>query len=345
MKRTIGFAGLTLVLSLGVLGGSAFGAPVVKNPALSVYARPQRLVALPSGRRINLDCSGQGSPTIILNPGLNGSATVWKTVKDALVQRTRVCAWDPPGLGWSDPSAEPQDAAHAAADLAAALNAAGISGPYVVVGHSAGGYVSLLFADRHRAEVAGMVLVDPSLPDQFAIEESAVKGLGEQGRQFAIGQAAKLRRCAAKVKAGGRLEDGCVTYYPEFPDDLVAALRRLDADPARLETKASIEDQFEPSSRQVVDPRRDYGTLPLIVLTAGRPSALPPELADSQSAIDQRWSEGHDALAALSRNGSNRIVEGAGHMIQTEKPQAVIAAVEEVLGQARSRLARTKASP
>jgi pimeloyl-ACP methyl ester carboxylesterase len=321
------FSGLVLALALA---GPAHAQPA-KDPSLSVYARPQQLVTLADGRRINLDCAGQGRVTVVLIAGLNGGASLWSKVKAGLAPTTRVCAWDPPGLGWSDPSPQPQDAAHAAADLTAALKAAGIGGPYLLVAHSAGAYPALLAADAHRPDLAGLVLVDPSIPDMIALEAAAAQPLADFDRADLARMAKVQRDCAAQLRAGQAPAKGCGFYFPEMPDDLVAALRRLDADPARIETRASIAEQFEASSRQAVNPARDYGDLPLIVLTAGRAPWLPPELAAESPKLSALWTKGHDALAALSRRGVNRTVEGAGHMIPLERPDAVTGAVLEVL--------------
>lgn len=325
MRRV--FSGLLLALAL--TGPAAAQPP--KDPALSAYAKPHQLVTLADGRRINLDCAGQGRVTVVLIAGLNGAASLWSKVKAGLAPTTRVCAWDPPGLGWSDPSPEPQDAAHVAADLTAALKAGGIGGPYVLVAHSAGAYPALIIADKDRADVAGLVLVDPSIPDMIALEAVASQPLADFDRGDLAHMAKAQRDCAAQLRAGPAPANGCVRYFPEMPDDLVAAMRRLDAEPARIETRASIAEQFEASSHQAVNPARNYGDLPLIVLTAGRPPWLPPELAANVPKLSALWTKGHDDLAALSRHGVNRTVEGAGHMIPLERPDAVTGAVLEVL--------------
>jgi pimeloyl-ACP methyl ester carboxylesterase len=90
-------------------------------------------------------------------------------VQPAIAETTRACAWDRAGFGFSDPSPERQTVDHTTNDLEQALVKGGIHGPYIVVGHSLGGYESLLFADRHPREVVRMVLVDPAYPDQAAI--------------------------------------------------------------------------------------------------------------------------------------------------------------------------------
>ena len=167
------------LLILGVLlltaAGQSSSPPPPVDLAFDRYATTAMLVALPRGRRLNLDCRGCGGPTVLLFPGLTAWSETWLRVHDRLASKRRVCAFDPAGFGFSDASSEPQDAAHIVVDLEAGLKAAGITGPFVVVGHSAGGLQALIFADRHKRQVSGMVLIDPSYPGVAAELEGVVR--------------------------------------------------------------------------------------------------------------------------------------------------------------------------
>jgi pimeloyl-ACP methyl ester carboxylesterase len=162
-----------VVLLLAILLIAVLAAPVAaqgeSSRQIAPYLMPQRLVRIAGGRTINLVCLGHGSPTVVLTAGLTGWSLVWWRVQGPLSRRTRVCAWDPAGLGFSSPSPEPQDAINETEDLEQALKGAHLGGPYVMVAHSAGAYVALLFADQHRRAVLGMVLVDPSIPNEDAV--------------------------------------------------------------------------------------------------------------------------------------------------------------------------------
>lgn len=139
------------------------------------YRLPPPYVA--SGFRIEVnriptyvDCRGSGSPTVILESGLGTGAAGWGFVPERLVQAgVRVCSWDRPGIGNSEPMGR-----HGAVDLAEhlrrTLDAAGERGPFVVVGHSLGGVYARIFAARYRDEVTGIALIDPYLPDVRPIE-------------------------------------------------------------------------------------------------------------------------------------------------------------------------------
>ncbi len=235
------------------------------------------------------------------------------------------------------------------------MKVAAIEGPYVMVGASLGAYNTLRFTDLHRQRVVGMVLVDPAIPDQFELFKHFAP------KVVATGDAAvkRLQDCAAglqngNVKRGTPRFEQCTAYrsLPPLFSHLTAALERLNADPARLLTQASSQELFSllpTDSREVINTRRHYGDLPLIVLTGGRDNiavppgtrgaATPAELAEFNRQVarfvKEAWVPAHDAYAALSTRGRKQLVPDSGHNIQVEKPQAVVSAVIEVLDSVR----------
>jgi pimeloyl-ACP methyl ester carboxylesterase len=322
------------------------------------YLTPQRVVPIEKGRTINLVCLGQGSPTVILTAGLGHWSWWWLNVQLPLAERTRVCAWDRAGYGFSSPSPEPQDTVHTTADLERALKKGGIAGPYVMVGISLGAFESLRFTDLHRESVVGMVLVDPEIPDRAAIEDRLAPKLASVWR--ALGEQAVKRRedCAEELRSGtvkkGTPQFERCTAAPGVPDFFPrqrAAMARLNADPARLLTQASTEKERYNSSREMINAQRRYGDMPVIVLTAGRNeaalfaglSALPPgtpaELAQLHEQLARflrdGWGPAHEAYAALSTRGRHRVVPDSSHLMIVDKPAAVISAVVEVLDESR----------
>lgn len=146
--------------------------PVVVEAALEYgewHEAPARgrLVDVGGGRRLYLNCTGTGSPVVVLAAGLGGGAASWGWIAPEVARETRVCAFDRAGRGWSDPAPKPQDGEGVAQDLGAALTAAGETGPYVLVGHSFGGLYARAFAARYPERVAGVVLLDASDPQMF----------------------------------------------------------------------------------------------------------------------------------------------------------------------------------
>ena len=111
---------------------------------------------------MHLYCIGEGSPTVVLEAGGYAESLWWYQVQNQLAEHTQVCSYDRAGLGWSEPDPQPgaRTPAEIADELHRLLTNAGISGPYVMVGHSLGGMYVRMYAIQYPDEVAGMVLVD-----------------------------------------------------------------------------------------------------------------------------------------------------------------------------------------
>jgi pimeloyl-ACP methyl ester carboxylesterase len=315
------------------------------------YASTENSARLPDGRTIHLVCMGRGSPVVILTAGGSGWSVNWAKVQPAIAAKTRVCSWDPAGLGLSSPSSQPQTSDNLTSDLQAALKARGIDGPYVMVGHSLGAYPSLLFADRQPSRVVGMVLVDPALPDQAAIFDRITPAQSAWLKSLPS-PVPFLEKCAAALRSGavhpgGADPDGCLRapdWPPDWPTGFRAALNQnyVGAPPATtaaaLDTIASSMRSADQDSRIVINPARNYRDMPLIVLTAsefsvppGFPAAAKAEIPAEQAA----WRRGHQAYAALSTRGVERVVPNSTHEMLDGTPQAVVDAIGQVVDEAR----------
>ena len=118
------------------------------------------------GRMMHIHCTGDGNPTVILDSGLGDSYLSWRKVQPEIARFTRVCSYDRAGLGFSDPSSQARKSKVIAEELHALLQAASVPPPYVIVGHSLGGYNVRVYASLYGSDIVGMVLVDASHPDQ-----------------------------------------------------------------------------------------------------------------------------------------------------------------------------------
>jgi pimeloyl-ACP methyl ester carboxylesterase len=281
------------------------------------------LAKLPDGRRIALYCQGVGTPIVILDSGLGMGASVWRRVQPELARKTRTCSYDRAGYGLSDPGPLPRDAQHIVADLDAALHAANLAGPDILVGHSMGGFDMRLYANLHRASVAGMVLVDPSIDGD---DKPLIAASAAWARQTAADDQAAMtciRAAAASriPRRRGRRASSC----PPPPAS-------VQARPEMAQAVLSERENLAASSDEVAATQIRYGALPLIVLTAGaqfgRETGLP--LADRE-VLFAVWRNGHKRIAQLSDIGVERVVEGASHLIQIADPGAVVEAVDEVM--------------
>ena len=119
------------------------------------------------GHRLYIECTGSGSPAVVLQSGLGESSSYWARIAPAVAASTTVCTYDRAGHGRSDEAAGPQDGIALATDLHTLLERAGVAGPYVLVGHSSGGPYVRVFAARYPDQVAGMVLLDAQPADAF----------------------------------------------------------------------------------------------------------------------------------------------------------------------------------
>lgn len=252
------------------------------------------------GRSLYILCMGTGSPTILLESGWGTNYGYWSKVMLEISKTTRVCAYDRAGMGQSDPAPAPRTARDLMMDLHALLTEAHVPGPYVLVGHSLGGYIVRLYADEYPEEVIGMVLVDSSHPDQ--------------GPAF------------------------LAALPPESPDNsqCVKNVRNSFADTADPQEQPEGLD-FEASAAQVRD-LGGLGDLPLGVVTAGRGvcdagAGGPADVAG----VDRAWQDLQKDLAKLSSNSIQVIAENSGHMIPTEQPEAVIEVIQQVMEMAASR--------
>jgi pimeloyl-ACP methyl ester carboxylesterase len=187
---------LAIVVGLGaglVLDVARTGGPLgwlarhgLGGVGILAYRAEGRLVTLPDGRRLYLDCRGVESPTVVLVGGLGAGAETWTVVQPALAATTRTCAYDRPGVGRSD-AGTTADHATAAADLQALLAAAGEGGPFVLVGHSLGADMARVMASADRARVLGLGLIDGFEPDLF--NASTLPLLGPYADAYAADQA------------------------------------------------------------------------------------------------------------------------------------------------------------
>lgn len=282
---------------------------------------PAQRVQLSDGRHLALYCQGTGSPAVIFDSGLGLDGAVWARVQPEVSRMTRACSFDRAGYGGSDEGPAPRDATHIVADLRAALEVAGIDGPYVLVGHSMGGYDMRLFANLYTTDVMGMVLVDPSIDGNLA-PLAAVSPAFVQEQDVFEATAGKCIRAAAH----GEMRPGYQVYTECGSPPLDSPMANPAMARAVLPEQASLDD----SSRQVLASEIGSTSLPLIVLSAGIPAGAnwPPEERDAVRTVVLN---NHARIAATSSCGVHRIVDGAPHVIQMARPDAVVAAITEIL--------------
>ena len=329
-KRVLG-AWAALFLLSGAVTGDAATSPEVRNPG----AYPGKLARLPNGRRLNFRCSGSGAPTVLLETGFGGDSLAWFKIQPTLAMRYRVCAYDRAGAGFSDPAPPPRDGAAVARDLDQGLRAARIGGPFVIVGHSSGGLYARVFTDLRPKDVVGMVLVDPSIAYQDRrLAERFGPGAGSVQSLIDRASACRDAAQAGTLPSDNPALKACVPK-PGADAGLNAARTAQALQPGKwIDQISELETLWRATSDEVDNGRAGYGSMPLIVLTAdGSYAGSPPSV---RPALDAFWSGAHRQIAALSTRGREETVAHTSHMMIFDRPDAIIAAVDDVARQARA---------
>ena len=301
-------------LALASVGGGI--ETVLEAYDASHYPMAGQLIDV-DGHKMHLSCTGTGSPTVILEPGAGDMASTMAWIAPAVARDSRVCVYDRPGRGGSDPVDTPQDGTRVAADLHTLLHNAHVPGPYVLAGHSFGGLYVLAYAAHYPADIAGMVLIDSTAPRSPAPDTAA-----SAGRNELLVRASALVSVVSRVGLG-RLYS--LTSYGTLPSPAREEVRASISKPATLRSTIDEFAQGTTSMREAAE-LRSLGDTPLVVLTAGSGSA-------------EGWFANQDKLARLSSNSSHRIVDGATHeMLVADKTAAAstVKAIHDVVSSART---------
>jgi pimeloyl-ACP methyl ester carboxylesterase len=277
------------------------GAYGMSGSAVSATVREAQIERINiGGRSLAMVSRGSGSPTVVLESGLGAESAWYEPVQDAVAQFTSVVRFDRASKGLSDPAPTPRTSHDMAADLYALLANADVPGPYVLVGQSVGGLNVRVYAARYPKDVVGMVLVDSMHEDQFLT-------LGPMLPPPYPGEPAALT--------------GVRQFWTKDWTDPTKNVEGIDF-PVSCEQGRAV---------------TSLGDLPLVVLTADWEQA--PELreapAEFRSLWAERWWALQSSLAALSSQSTHLLVPGSGHFIQRDAPEAVVAAIRQVLDMAR----------
>lgn len=307
---------------------SLFAQPVDIGPPPGrlIDIGPDPSTSLRAGRTLHLNCTGSGSPTVVLEAGASSFAIDWALVQPELSKTHRVCSYDRAGHGWSDPGAS--GGAGPVSDLHALLRAAGEKPPYVLAGASRGGLYVRLYALQYPEEVAGLVLVDPATEERLFVffrgkpVDIASLTVDEFRETISPGTVKVPRRSPQTGTPFDRLP-------PALYETRIALERRLiESVPETILYEARVKSAEEEhgllARLRAATLANDHplGDRPIVVLTRG---------VDSTPAVH----EVHARLARLSTNGRHTIVKDAGHEIHLFQPAAVIEAIREVLSKSK----------
>ncbi len=170
------------------------------------FRPPGHLVRVNTGR-MHIHVSGEGTPTVVFESGMGASCLSWTLVQPQVAHFTRAVSYDRAGHGWSDPARGLRAARQIVQELHTLLDATGVPGPYVLVGHSFGGYVNRAFVHLYRNEMVGMVLVDSVHPGEWEHPTPEQLRMIEVGLQYAwiaawLARLGFVRFCLARLARG-----------------------------------------------------------------------------------------------------------------------------------------------
>jgi pimeloyl-ACP methyl ester carboxylesterase len=292
---------------------------------------PQKGKLIQAGEiKLNIDCSGEGKPTVILESAGAFPARAWVKVQPEVAKFARVCSYDRAGYGWSEPSLTPRTMQQEADELKLLLQAAGEDGPYVLVGHSQGGLNVRAFAHKYPVDVAGVVLVDASHPD---FDKRILEVLSVKAREQYISDDRLINSELGKFLSVWMVRLGITRLVTPKADELSQEINYLSWQTKTIKAFSSEIELFEKSAEQI-RASGNLGDRPLIVLTAGK---VDEEIYESQAdvtAVQKLWVEVlQKDLVKLSSKGKQIVIADSGHLIPQEKPEAVVSAIKEVLEQ------------
>jgi pimeloyl-ACP methyl ester carboxylesterase len=311
MQRIHLIALTVLMLSLPIPVLAQSSTPAAEPAAMDDYAG---LVDI-GGRSLYLECHGTGSPTVILVAGYRASGRYWsddllypdaprQMVLPGVAETTRVCTYDRPGtvasisdddlISRSDPIAQPRTSPEVVTELHALLQAAEVPGPYVLAGHSLGGFFARLYAATYPDEVVGLVLVD------------------------AYSEMVETMMPPERWQALVRLNQ-------EFGwDEVVAIPGYGDLETIGFGTGNAVMREAAAATR--------LAPMPLAVLAHGRAADLPDNAQGfTAEELETLMQAQYKDLATLVPDARFTVASESGHNIHQDQPELVIEAVRQVV--------------
>jgi pimeloyl-ACP methyl ester carboxylesterase len=285
------------------------------------YPAPGEMFSV-SGHDMQMYCTGKasGGPTVVMDSGLGGGLLDWQTVQPKVATFARVCSYDRSGIGWSESGRRPRTSPQIVKELHALLENAGVSGPYVLVGHSFGGANVQLYASEYPDEVAGMVLVDSAL-DQRVLDKD-LRALNAPPSPLPIKAMAPLgipRLLASE-------EDSLPKQLAQERSVIYNGTRHLYA---VADESATV----QKSVAEATDAAPSLGEKPLVVLSAGD-RQLPGSTKQAKRTNEQ-FNEFEASRQDLSENSELVVAKNSEHYIQFDRPELVVDSIRRVVDAAR----------
>jgi pimeloyl-ACP methyl ester carboxylesterase len=249
--------------------------------------------------KVHYDYSNQGDITFVLVAGLGETMYTWSTIKDELNKRGRVFMYDRSGLGNSEEGILPRSIDNIANELQTILKNESIPGPYILVGHSAGGLIIRYFAKKYPENVQGLFLIDP-------YQEMGREEFGEWPLNY------KLMNWSLR-----NLSWSGIPFYllPNPPHPTYKTSKAI-----RTYGYEAFSDKISLQQFAKLDTEKSY--LPIYLLTTDKPDS---EYND----LFKKWNQ--KILDKYSHEINKHVIIESGHHIHIEKPQKVLNELDEFL--------------
>ena len=283
---------------------------ILKAPGQMVQVGDHKMHIYCTGENIN------GSTTVILEAGGGDNYTSWHRVQPDISQYTKVCSYDRSGLGFSEGTKDLRTNDDVVVELENLLKNADVNGPYILVGHSTGGFYTRLFTERNISDTKGLIQIDPSVEQMVSFDEGATPLISQvQGGVieflFRIGVARTVMHLDPKI---ANIDSDIANIEIAFKSTM---FRNKNKYPDGYKTFDNI---------QEIKSASNYGTLPVIVFSADQ-SEQQAIASFGQDAVN--W---HSDLAKkLSNNSQYIMVQNSSHYIQQDQPQIVIDSIVKLL--------------
>jgi pimeloyl-ACP methyl ester carboxylesterase len=295
------------------------------------YTPPGQRVDI-DGFKLHLNCTGQGSPTVILEAGIGSVATSWALVQREVAKTTRVCSYDRAGYAWSDSGPLPRTSAQISKELHLLLTKAHENGPFVLAGHSFGGLNVRMFEHFYPTDVSGLILID-SLTEK-ALDSKLWAPL------FSTSDSVNLLSRAVTRLGIPRLL---------FPNTMLENILFLPEEKAIIKefsvaTKSGLafSDESYSMFQSLTEAKGQLGSIgskPLIVIVAEKTPdfELIAGSKENGEIMKQEWIGFQKDLAMLSTNSAYLSAKDSSHMIPFEQPRIIVEAIKTMVEKIRAK--------
>lgn len=263
------------------------------------YNPPGDYHLMNGGFRLYIHCAGEGKTPVIIEAGIGDTLANWLPIQKILSEHTKVCVYDRAGNGLSDPGPGPRTVSQITFELYHLLEKQNIKGPYILMGHSFGGYVAQYFARVFPKKTSGVILVDSSHPDQI----------------HRLADLDKMKNKPKRDIGGYKFEDvSLLTKEQRF-------WKHLNAQRKSVWTQMDELKSFKDSAIELKQLKKRFPPIPLAVLSRGL-TQLPT--IEGNKSMESVWQDMQKELSALSNQSWQVIAKKSGHSIHQESPDVII---------------------